>query len=520
LLGISQDVTERKRAERALRESQQLLQAIIDNSTAVIYVKDLQGSYLMVNRRYEEIFHLTREAVLGKTDHDVFSQEAADAFRAMDQRVVAAGTALTEEEVAPHDDGPHTYISVKCPLWDNAGKPYAVFGISTDITERKRLEQQLLQSQRMEAVGRLAGGVAHDFNNLLTVIIGESELMLASLAPNDPLRAQIEAIDSSAQRAADLTRQLLAFSRKQVLQPKVLDLNTIVTDLGKMLRRLIGEDVELINRLSSNLGRVKADPGQIEQIIVNLAINARDAMPRGGTLTIETNNTKLDDQYASQHPEVRPGDQVMLAVSDTGTGMDREMQSRIFEPFFTTKERGKGTGLGLATVYGVVKQSEGHIWVYSEPGRGTTFKVYLPKVEEPAEVTRRSAGRSSSAGGSETVLVVEDDDGVRGVVRQVMSSAGYTVMECKNAEQALSMSGSYSGHIHLMVTDVIMPGASGRELAQKITALRPGIRVLYMSGYTDNAIVHHGVLDEGVAFIEKPFTPDRLLHKVREVLNT
>jgi CheY-like chemotaxis protein len=331
---------------------------------------------------------------------------------------------------------------------------------------------------------------------------------------------RIEAIDGSAQRAADLTKQLLAFSRKQILQPKVLDLNAIVMDLGKMLRRLIGEDIEFITRLNSNLGRVKADPGQIEQIIVNLAINARDAMPRGGTLTIETNNTKLDEQYASQHPEVRPGPHVMLGVSDTGTGIDPEIQSRIFEPFFTTKERGKGTGLGLATVYGVVKQSEGHIWVYSEPGRGTTFKVYLPRVEEAAEIARRPDGRSSAAGGSETVLVVEDDDGVRALVRQVMSSAGYTVMECKNAVQALSMSTSYSGHMHLMVTDVIMPGASGRELAQKITRLRPGIRVLYMSGYTDKAIVHHGILDEGVAFLEKPFTPDRLLRKLREVLDS
>ena len=409
---------------------------------------------------------------------------------------------------------------ISAPIRDRNGNIVAGLVIFYDVTEHKRLEQQLLQSQRMEAVGRLAGGIAHDFNNFLTVIIGHSQLLIDRLASNDPMRTDIQEVEKCAQHAADLTRQLLAFSRKQILQPKVLDLNAIVANLEKMLRRLIGEDVELTVRLNPSLGRVKTDPGQVEQIIVNLAANARDAMPGGGKLTIETANADLGDLYAGQHADVAPGQYVMLAVSDTGAGMDRETQARIFEPFFTTKERGKGTGLGLATVYGIVKQSQGHIWVYSEPGHGSTFKVYLPRIEEAAEITAALSMPSPSVSGSETVILVEDDDTVRRLVRQVLSCHGYTVMECRSPEEALGMSSNYSGHIHLMVTDVVMPGGSGPELAQRITAQRPETQVLFMSGYTDDAIVHHGVLDAGVAFLAKPFTPDELLRKVRKVLGT
>jgi two-component system, cell cycle sensor histidine kinase and response regulator CckA len=503
------------------------LEALLHQMPAgVIIAKALSGEVILANKKVDEILRHPAKTSRGLQHYLDYQGFHSDGRPYKPEEYPLTRSVMTGEEVSNEEieylcgDGVRRIINSDAgPIRDRKGKVVAGLVIFDDVTERKRLEQQLRQSQRMEAVGRLAGGIAHDFNNLLTVIVGQSEVMLEGFGPNDPLREPVQQIDASAQRAAELTKQLLAFSRKQVRQPKVLDLSAIVADLGKMLRRLIGEDVELITRLNSSLGRVKADPGQIEQIILNLAINARDAMPSGGRLTIETNNASLDDQYANQHTDVRPGPYVMLAVSDTGIGMDKETQSRIFEPFFTTKEQGKGTGLGLATVYGIVKQSEGHIWVYSEPGRGTTFKVYLPRVEAPAEIRPRSLDRSDTAIGSETVLVVEDDDAVRRLVRQVMSSAGYTVMECKDADQALSMSSSYSGTIHLMITDVIMPGASGRELAQKITALRTGIRVLFMSGYTDNAIVHHGVLDEDVAFIEKPFTPAKLLRKAREVLD-
>ena len=503
------------------------LEALLHQMPAgVIIAKAPSGEVILANKKVDEILRHPAKTPRGFQHYLDYQGFHSDGRPYKPEEYPLTRSVMTGEEVSNEEieylcgDGVRRIINSDAgPIRDRKGKVVAGLVIFDDVTERRHLEQQLRQSQRMEAVGRLAGGIAHDFNNLLTVIVGQSEVMLEGFGPNDPLREPVQQIDASAQRAAELTKQLLAFSRKQVLQPKVLDLSAIVADLGKMLHRLIGEDVELITRLNSSLGRVKADPGQIEQIILNLAINARDAMPKGGRLTIETNNASLDDQYANQHTDVRPGAYVMLAVSDTGIGMDKETQSRIFEPFFTTKEQGKGTGLGLATVYGIVKQSEGHIWVYSEPGRGTTFKVYLPRVEAPAEIRPRSLDRSEPAIGSETVLVVEDDPAARRLVRQVMSSAGYIVMECKDADQALSMSSSYSGTIHLMITDVIMPGASGRELAQKITALRTGIRVLFMSGYTDNAIVHHGVLDEDVAFIEKPFTPAKLLRKARDVLD-
>jgi signal transduction histidine kinase/ActR/RegA family two-component response regulator len=405
------------------------------------------------------------------------------------------------------------------PIRDRERRIVAGLVALSDITEERVIQQQIGQSQRLEAIGRLAGGVAHDFNNLLTVIIGAGALTLDSLALHDPARAQVEDMVHCAHRAADLTRQLLAFSRRQMIQPKVVDLNSSVVALVKMLQRILGEDVEVITALSQSLGRVLADPGQLDQIITNLAVNARDAMPRGGRLTIETANVDLDEAYAMQHADVRPGPHVMLAVSDTGVGMDRETQARVFEPFFTTKAHGHGTGLGLATVYGIVKQSGGHIWVYSEPGRGTTFKVYFPRVQGTTEHVAAPQAPAALARGSETVLLVEDEDAVRTLVRAVMSGAGYTVMECRDAEEAEFMTRSFGGPIHLLITDVVMPGRSGRELAEQLAPLRPAMRVLYMSGYTDNAIVHHGVIDSGVAFLEKPFTPQQLLRRMREVLD-
>ncbi len=385
--------------------------------------------------------------------------------------------------------------------------------------ELAQTQEQLTQAQKMEAVGRLAGGVAHDFNNLLMVIMGRTELLLRELARDDPRRAAAQLIVSSTSRAADLTRQLLAFSRKQVLQPRVLDLNAVVGNMGELLKRLIGEDIVLATVLDPVLGRVKADPGQTEQVIMNLAINARDAMPQGGRLTIETANVELDARYAQQHLETRPGPHVMVAVSDTGIGMDATTQARLFEPFFTTKGPGKGTGLGLATVYGIVKQSGGNIWVYSEPGQGTTFKIYLPQVEEPDEPGQPDPPLATPLQGMETILLVEDETAVRELVRDALTARGYTVLEAHHGNDALRICEHYAGAIHLMVTDVVMPEMSGRELADRLARIHPTMKVLYMSGYTDNAVVHHGVLDLGTAFLQKPFSPAVLTRKVREVLD-
>jgi CheY-like chemotaxis protein/two-component sensor histidine kinase len=371
----------------------------------------------------------------------------------------------------------------------------------------------------MEAVGQLAGGVAHDFNNLLTVITGYSDLMLRRLDNESPFRSSLEEIKKAGERAASLTRQLLAFSRKQVLQPKVLQLNAIVADVDKMLRRLIGEDIDSLTLLEPSLGRIMADPGQIEQVILNLAVNARDAMPTGGKITIETANIFLNEEYARKHVAVQSGWYVMLAVSDTGCGIDAETQVRMFEPFFTTKEQGKGTGLGLSTVYGIVKQSGGNIRVYSELGKGTTIKIYLPRIDEVIESNEAHGAPAELPQGRETVLVTEDEEQVRQMIRMILEMNGYHVLETGGGEEALAIYKEHEGQIDLVMTDVVMPQMSGRELAQSLEVLHPGIKVLYMSGYTDDAIVRHGLLDHEIAFLQKPFTPDALMRKVREVLD-
>jgi signal transduction histidine kinase len=383
---------------------------------------------------------------------------------------------------------------------------------------RRSLEDQLVQSRKMEAVGRLAGGVAHDFNNLLTAILGYSNLVLEELEPGHPARADVEHMRRAGESAAALTRQLLAFSRKQVLQPQVLDLNQVVRRAQGLLHRLIGEHIALATTLDPGLDRVNADPGQLEQVILNLALNARDAMIGGGTLSIETANVVLDEAFASRHDGAMPGAHVMLAVSDTGVGMDDETQTRIFEPFFTTKRRGEGTGLGLSTVYGIVKQSGGSIWVYSEPGHGTTFRVYFPsaaQVERPPVMAAHTDGLA----GSETILLAEDQPEVRSIACAVLRRYGYTVLEAGDGAEALAIVGRHRQKIHLLLSDVVMPSMSGPELARLVQAEQPGIRVLYASGYTDDAIVRHGVLDPGVAFLQKPFTPSALLRKIREMLD-
>jgi signal transduction histidine kinase/ActR/RegA family two-component response regulator len=397
--------------------------------------------------------------------------------------------------------------------------------VMASLNQRKQTEEALRQSedhlrqaQKMEAVGRLAGGVAHDFNNLMTVIMGRTELLLSRLEENEILSRNAEEIKRTAERAVSLTQQLLAFSRKQVLTPKVLDLNTVVANMERMLRRLIGEDIDLATVLGPALDRIKADPSQLEQVIMNLVINAADAMPSGGRLTIETTNTYLDQGYARNHPSVLPGSYVMLAVSDNGTGMDADTQARIFEPFFTTKGQGKGTGLGLATVYGIVKQSGGYIWVYSEPGWGTTFKIYLPRVADVV-VVPEPLPEPGRVHGSETILLVEDEAGVRELTREILQVQGYTVLEAQHGPGALEVCRQYPGTIDLMVTDVVMPQMSGPELSEQAALVRPSMKVIYISGYADRAIVRHGLLEADTIYLQKPFTPDALARKVREALD-
>ena len=418
-------------------------------------------------------------------------------------------------------DGSTTAVRLSGRAISDASNTVSFEMFAEDVTERRALEQQLRQSQKMEAIGRLAGGIAHDFNNLLMVISGYSEFLLERLGPEPAVRGPAKEISTAAERATSLTRQLLAFSRKQMLTPKVLDLNAVVTENLKMLTRLIGEDIDLVMIPSPDLGPVKADPGQIEQVILNLAVNARDAMPQGGRLTIETTNVTLDESYARLHTPVQPGDYTMLAITDTGVGMDTETQSRIFEPFFTTKGT-KGTGLGLSTVYGIVKQSGGYIWVYSEPGKGTSFKIYLPQAtaEEVAAVEQPAAAPAASVETPrETILVVEDEVNLRRLTRQFLENQGYTVLEAANGAAAVQICVAHQGTIHLLLTDVIMPGMNGRELAQRVSEIRPNMKVLYMSGYTENAIGHNGTLEAGITLLQKPFTLHALKAKVREVLD-
>jgi len=416
--------------------------------------------------------------------------------------------------------------STSAAIRDNEGRPVGLRGVTIDIGERKRAEEalckseeRLRQSQKLEAVGRLAGGVAHDFNNLLTVIDGYSALAAEQLKEADPLRLYIDEIRHAGERGASLARQLLAFSRKQVVQPKVVDLNSVVSEMEKMLRRLIGEDIKLRTILRPDVGYIKADPGQIEQVLMNLAVNARDAMPDGGRLTIETANVVLDQPSTTQHVALAPAPSTMLAVSDTGIGMDKETQAHIFEPFFTTKEPGRGTGLGLFTVYGIVNQSGGKIWVYSEPDRGTAFKIYFPQVEEGAQACEPIAESAKSLRGSETILLAEDDELVRSLVREVLKSLGYQVLEAPNGGAALLICERHQRPIHLLLTDIVMPEIGGRELANRLLALHPEMRVLYVSGYTGDGAGHHGIPVSETMFLPKPFTPNTLARKLREVLD-
>jgi PAS domain S-box-containing protein len=519
---FSEDITERKRAEEALRAKAEEISDLYNNAPWGYHSLDKDGTFIRINDTEMKWLGYSRDEIIGqKKFSKLITPAALKTFQENFPLFKERGWVRDLEfEFIRKDGSIMPVLLSSTAVKDSAGNFVMSRSTVFDITERKQLEEQLRQAQKMEAVGQLAGGVAHDFNNLLTVVMGYNEILLARLGPDHALREHVTEIHKAGERAASLTRQLLAFGRRQVLQPQVLDLNAIVANIDKMLRRLIGEHIDLSTHLDPELGCVKADPGQIEQIIVNLAVNARDAMPQGGRLTIETANVELDEVYARNHVAVEPGPYIMLAVSDTGCGMDAEIQKHIFEPFFTTKEKGKGTGLGLATVYGIVKQSGGNVSAYSEPGRGATFKVYLPRLEELLPAVKPGRVAVKAEHGSETILVVEDEEAVRSLVRGVLKANGYRVLEARQPDEALATLQQHDGPIHLVLTDVVIPQMSGRQLAERLVSLHPKTKVLYMSGYADSAVIHHGMLDAGTAFLQKPFTPGALARKVREVLDS
>jgi PAS domain S-box-containing protein len=520
---IVRELTERKQVEQALRESEERLRLITETITEVFWIATPDISrMLFVSPGYERVWRRSRTSLYDNPRSFLDSVHSDDR-----ERVAAVLSAQLAGEPFEHEyrilqpGGSVRWIWDRgFPVRDDAGHLTCYVGVAQDITRRKQLEDQLRQAQKMEAIGQLAGGIAHDFNNLLTIISGYGELVFEQLPEGDPSSARMASILKAAQTATSLTRQLLAFSRQQILSPRVLDLNQVVAEMRSMLERLIGEDIEFSTIPAPGLGQVKADPGQIEQILLNLSVNSRDAMPTGGKLIIETANVELDQNYVQQHIPVTRGSYVMLSVSDTGTGMDAETQKRVFEPFFTTKEKGYGTGLGLSTVYGIVKQSGGHIWMYSELGRGTTFKVYLPRIDEPENAADLVTRPKNLCCGTESILFVEDNESIRELGCEVLEARGYHVLKAENGLEALRVAQQHSGTLHLLLTDLVMPGISGRVLAEKMTELRPDIKVLYLSGYTDDTIMRHGELDPNMRFLQKPFTPYALARKVREVLDT
>jgi len=552
---------------RQTAETLMKLASIVESSDDAIFGKSMDGIITSWNKGAERIYGYTAEEVVGKPISVLIPPEQGDELRQIHETATRGESLDDYETLRVRKDGKEIYLSLSIsPIKDTTGRLTGASIVARDITEQRlaqkalqeahdelevrvkertvqlteavaslekeiaerqeaeealeKTEEQLRQSQKLEAVGRLAGGIAHDFNNLLTVIIGYSDLISRKGGLDARVTERVEEIHKAAVRASSLTRQLLAFSRKQVLKPQVLDLNELVEGLSKMLSRLIGEDVQIINSLGAGLGKVNADPGQIEQILINLAVNARDAMPEGGQITIKTANAELDQAYSDMHMAVKPGHYVMLAVSDTGLGMDAATRERVFEPFFTTKEVGKGTGLGLSMVYGIVKQSGGNIWIYSEPGHGATFKIYLPLITDDSLVAVPTEGTENLVtNAAETILLVEDEEMVRKLTRDILESRGYRVLSAQDGEEALTLCRTHREEIQLLLTDVVMPKMNGKKAAEAIMALHPEMGVLYMSGFTDDAIVHHGVLHPGMNFIEKPFTAEVLARKVREVLD-
>jgi two-component system, cell cycle sensor histidine kinase and response regulator CckA len=511
--GVALDITDRRRGQEALAASEERFRSLAEASFDAIHITE-GGIVREVNQGFLQMFGYSLDEVIGRPVLDFVAEESRDAVR---QRLTR-GIDGRFEAMGQRKDGQKLFLEATGKYHEVGGRLERVTALR-DLTEKRMLEEQFRQAQKMEAVGRLAGGVAHDFNNLLTVITSYASILVRDMSESDPRHDDLEQILKASSDAASLTRQLLAFSRQQVIAPRLVILEDVVLGTRKMLRRLIGEDVELISTLSETPSPVLIDPGQLEQVIMNLAVNARDAMPHGGRLTIETSATEFDQAYAHTHWPATPGRFAMLAVSDTGVGMDEETRAKVFEPFFTTKELGKGTGLGLATVYGIVKQSGGFIWVYSEPGRGATFKIYLPLTDEVARPSGPHAEPTQPPSGTETVLLVEDAPGVRAAVRHALEGYGYLVIDAPTPGAALGIVSKRREPIHLLLTDVVMPGMSGRQLAERVIAEWPELRVLYMSGYTNDVAVRHGLLGPGLAYLQKPFAPDALAFKVREVLD-
>ena len=512
------DVTARRRAEEALRQSEERFRALIEYASDLLVVLDEQATITMVSPAVKEGLGWDPEEMLGRRGREfIHPEDVPEALRCLQAVIAAPQRAVHTTIRLRHRDG--GWRVVESTLRNLLHVP-AVRGIVSngrDITEQRQLEQRLLQALKLESVGRLAGGVAHDFNNLLVAILGYAQFLEEGIRAGKPSLEDLAEIREAGEQARDLTRQLLAVARRQVVEPVVMDLNGVLRDAERLLRRVLGEDVVLTVIPAPDLWRVKADPAQVQQVVLNLAVNARDAMPRGGTLVLETANVEIDDRYAQAHPGVRPGRYARLAVSDSGVGMSPEVRAHLFEPFFTTKPAGEGTGLGLATVYGIVQQAGGHVSVHSETGRGTSFQIHLPRTEE-AEAGPEPAAARRDIGGDETVLVVEDAPAVRELAVRALEEAGYRVLQARNGWEALAAAGA-PGPVHLVLTDVVMPDMSGPQLAQALGRNRPGTRVLYMSGYTENTVVHHGVIDAGVSFLAKPFTPTTLLEKVRQVLD-
>ncbi len=519
------DITDRKRIEKELRESEEKYRLLADNVSDIIFIMSTDLKFIYISPSVYKITGYTVEEVIEQPIEDVMTVDSYETALELFEKDLAkdlkdiSGSRTLDLELK-HKNGSIIWIEVIVSfLFNQDGVPDRIMGTIRDISERKQLEEQLRQALKMEAIGRLAGGVAHDFNNALTTIMGISELLLMKMDPEDYVSGGINEIRRAGNQCAGLTRQLLAFARKQPMEMKVLDLNNVIINIDKMLSRLIGEDVKLEQCLTSDLKSIKADIGQIEQIILNLAVNARDAMPNGGKLIIETANVFLDEDYADRHISITSGHYVMLAVSDTGSGMDKETSSKVFEPFFTTKEESKGTGLGLSTVYGIVKQSNGYIWVYSEQEMGTVFKIYFPIVDEVADVieeeTHTAPGRFQ---GSETILLVEDDDSTRKTITKILSRIGYIILEAVDGEEAVKISQEYNKPIHLVISDVVLPGMNGKELTEKLISQYPDIKAIYMSGYTDNIVVQHDIIDKGEEFFQKPLRPGLLLSKVRSIL--
>lgn len=525
VLWMARDITPWREAEQKLRRQLQFTQAITGNLAEGIYALDLHGRVTFINPAGEAALGWNESELLGRDMHEIVHSRRADGtYRPASEcpllGVLKSGrTVKVDSDVFTRRDGTMLPIAFTASPITTDGQIVGAVLVFRDISERIHLEEQVRQAQKMEAIGQLAGGVAHDFNNLLTIINGYTELLLSQSEEGHRWHGELREIRKAGERAILLTQRLLAFSRRQMLQPRLVALNSIVSGFESVLRRLIPENIDVAIRLDPSAGHIEVDPSQIEQAILNLAVNARDAMPQGGRLTIETSSIEVDDEYVQSHPDVNRGGYALLTVTDSGVGIREEIKGRIFEPFFTTKEPGKGTGLGLSMVYGVVKQSGGHIWVYSEPNFGTTFKIYLPLRPAPADETAAVQHEGAPPGGTETVLLLEDDDGVRKYAKAILEGRGYSVIAADNADQALAAASAFSGKLHLMITDVVMPGKSGPAVAQQLASLGIQTKVLYMSGYTDDAIVRHGILTTSMAFLAKPFSPEALLRRVWEVLH-